>query len=490
MKNTIMGTLLVAFLVAVLAAASSGEIIRLKNGVELHGELVEFNAEQGVTVKRFDNGGIITLRWEHIVEADATAIKVAHGYGGMEVEPILVKAKRFLLATGDYVIGVPVESDRPGVVTLHRLGKNYPYLHSQVKDVETVEVEAQEVYTAQELYDRQVEGALPETALDHFKLAVFCESIAYYDRALEHFKMAAEQDPDFKPDVVAQKIGQMEVKQAEADATRLLNEIKNRLYKKQFERALAFCDDFAESFPDSRQMGELEKLKAKVLTKKTEFYQQKILTDYFSYLDIIARKVASDKEIKVEDALAYARDEMGGDVRKKLAGLYVMAEEDIETLWLNRKGGRARTVSYGSGTFLLGEEAKEVPEAESDEEEEEKEEEPATVDEKLKKKIEAIKKERAKQSKSRRSRLQIDDIGQKPGQWWRNSDTASRKQILVAFYAEKSGDMKIVRVRFRKCRQCNGRGWFESFSVNQDEDKKDPCPVCKTLAIERIVTYK
>ncbi len=490
MNKTLLGILLAALLVATLSTVASGEIIRLRNGVELHGELIEFNAEQGVTVRRFDNGGVITLRWEHIMEADATAIKVAHGYGGMEAEPILVKAKRFLLANGDYVIGVTVESDRPGVVTLHRLGKNYPYLHSQVKDVETVEVEAQEVFTAQELYDREVGEALPETALDHFKLAVFCESIAYYDRALEHFQMTVEQDPDFKPDVVAQKISQMEVKKGEVDATQLLNEIKNRLYKKQFERALAFCDDFAETFSDSRQMGELEKLKAKVLTKKTEFFQQKILTDYFSYLDIIARKVASDKEIRIEDALAYARDEMGNDVRTKLAGLYVMADEDIETLWANRKGGRARTVSYGTGTFLLGEEAKEVPEAESEENKEEEEEEPATVDEKLRKKIEAIKKERAKQSKSRRSRLQIDDIGQSPEQWWRNSDTDSRKQILVAFYTEKSGDMKIVRVRFRKCRQCNGRGWFEAYSVNQNEEKKDPCPVCKTLAIERIVTYK
>lgn len=475
---------------AFFGLSASGEIIRLKNGVELHGEVLEFDAERGVVVQRYDNGGVVELLWEHILEQDVEKLKVARGYGGMEAEPILIRAKRLLLASGDYVIGVQVESSRPGVLTLHRNGKNYDFLQSQVRDIESVEVEAQEVYTAQELYDQKVQESLPETALDHFKLAVFCESVAFYERALEHYTLAVEQDPDFKPDVVAQKIEQMQVKQSEADATALLNDIRNRLYKKQFAKAFTMCDTFEETYPDSRQMGELEKLRGRIAKKRHDHFKQKILTDYFSYMDRIAYKVAQNRELELEDALAYARDEMGADVINKLSEVYVMEVEEVTELWQNRRGGRSRTSTYGTGTFILGEEAKDIPETEAEEEGEEEAEQPATLDEKLKKKIEAIKKERAKQVGKKRSRLQLDDIGQTPDQWWRNSPTEDRQQFVICFFAEKSGEVKVQRVKFRSCHSCAGKGWFEYFSASEEEQRREPCPVCKTLGIVRIVTYK
>jgi hypothetical protein len=492
MKSTSAIAFLLLLGMVLLAGNASGEIIRLKNGVELHGELIRFDPEEGVTVKRFDNGGVVTLRWEHIIDADVKAIKTARGYGEMEAEVILIKAQRILLITGDYVTGVPVESARSGILTLHRMGKNYEYLHNQIKDVTIVEVEAQEIYTAQELYDQKVGEALPETALDHFKLAVFCESVAFYGRALEHFKLAAELDPSFKPGAVARKVEQMELKESEAAATSHLNEIRNRLYKKKFADALKKCDSFSESFPDSRQVGELEMLRAKIIEKRRIYYQQEILSDYFSFMERVATKVATNKELSLDDALAYTRDEMGPDIRKVLASSYDMEEEEIEDLWLNRRGGRLRSANYGTGTFILGADAKELPTTEEDEGEEKKEEkaEPTTTDDLLRKRIEEIKKERSKRAKQRKSRIQIDDIGLTPEKWWKSANTNSKTQLVCAFYAEKSGDMKISRVKFRNCSACNGKGWFEYFSSGDNKDAKEPCTTCKTLAIVRIVYFK
>jgi len=493
MKTAIYMAIATALAVLTLPAVGRGEIIRLKNGVELHGELTRFEPEVGITVERYDNGGVVRLRWEHIIDADVRAIKAAHGYSDMEAEAIMVRAKKLLLATGDFVIGVQVESTRPGVVTLHRHGKDYDYLHNQVKGIETVDVEAQEVYTAEELYEQKLKEVFPETALDHFKFGVFCESIAYYVRALEHFQLAAELDPEFKPDLVALKIDQMGIKQSESTATEMLSTIKNRLYKKQFKRALVLCDSFVEDFPDSRQMGELEKLKAQILTKRSAYYQQKILSDYFSYMEPIAFKIATERTLELEDCMVYARDEMGLDIQKKLADIYGMEIEEIEELWANRKGGRARTVSYGTGTFVLGEEAKTLPEknsgdAEGDEKKEQ--EKPSSLDERLKERLEKIKAEKAKLAKKRKTKLQIDDIGQSPEQWWRNAEIKTRKNFLTAYFAEKSGAVRVERVKFRNCHHCNGKGWLEYFSSGDEEDSREPCPVCKTLGIIRIVVFK
>lgn len=483
-------------LIAIAAITNSGEaeVIRLKNGMELHGEIIRFDAETGITFKRCENGGIIELRWEHLIEEDVIAIKAAHGYGDLEAEPIYVRAKKLLLATGDYVIGVQVESSHPGVVTLHRLGKNYDYVPSHIEDIENVEVEAQEVYTAQELYEQKIAESFPETALDHFKLAIYCESVTIYSRALEHYEMTAELDSEFKPNIVAAKIHRMGIKQSEKEATELLNEIRNRLYKKKFEPALKLCDTFARSFPQSQQLSDLDKLRSRIITKRHDYYQHKIMPDYFSWMGRIAYKMAADRSINLDDALSYARDKLGEDIKKKLAESYGMEMEEVADLWANRTGGMTRTATYGMGTFILGEQAKKIPEVLKEEDEEEDEtvgkKRPATLDEKLKQRIEELKKEREKQVKNRRPRLNIENIGQTKDQWWRNADNDSRKQFLIAFFAENSDDICYRKVRLRPCATCCGKGWFFYFFRSEDAPTQEPCYVCKTLGVERIVVFK
>ncbi len=469
----------------------SADVIRLKNGIELHGTLVSFDAEVGIVVERCDNGGIVALRWEHIVDTDAEEIKTAHGYGNMEVETISIRATRMLLDNGTYVTGVRVEPSRPGIVTLHRMGKDYDYLHDRIRNVETVEVEAQEIYTGQELYDRKVGAAPPETALEHFKAGVYCEAIAFYSRALEHFRMAAALDPMFKPKATAHKIEQIEIKQIEQEATRYLAEIRNRLYRKKFSRALEMCETFVRTFPFSRQKGELEALRAKILVKRRAHYQQLILTDYFTMIDRVAAEVAREDGLSLGDALAYARDEMCFDIKEMLARQYGMKIEEIEELWKNRKGGGLRTATYGTATFILGEQAHLLPAEAREPERKEKKNDPLTVDEKLKQKIEAIKKKRDEHAKRRVSTAQPPDaIGQSPEQWWRNSKVEWKKQLVCAFYAEQSGDVHVRRVRLRKCASCEGKGWFYYFPRGEDTKTRDPCLVCKTLAIVRVVYYR
>jgi len=491
MRSSVKNLLLVVFALSVLVLTGAGEVIRLKNGVELHGEVLAFDAMVGVVVKRCDNDGIITLRWEHIHDTDAEEIKSANGYGDMEVETILIRATRLLLDNGDFVIGVRAESSRDGVLTLHRMGKDYDYLHNRINGVETVEVAAQEIFTAQELYAQKISGALPETVLDHFKVGVFCESIAFYARALEHFQIAAEIDPSFKPKATAHKIEQMEIKRTEKEATQLLGEIRNRLYKKKFSRALEMCDIFLRTFPLSRQKGDLEKLHAKVMIKRQSHYQQLILTDYFTIIDRVAARIAKQSGLKLGDALAYARDEMCFDIKENLARLYGMEIEEIEELWKNRKGGGLRSATYGTATFILGEEAHLLPAETTEPERKEEKKEALTVDERLREKIEAIKKARDKNAARRVSVGQPPDaIGQSPEQWWRNSKVEWKKQLVCAYYAEWSGDVKIHRIRLRKCASCEGKGWFLYFPRGEEIKTSDPCPVCKTLGIVRVVYYK
>jgi len=482
--------LVAALGLAVFAGPAPGEIIRLRNGIEVHCEVLKFDAENGVTIRRCDNGGVVALRWEHIIDADVAALKAARGYTDMEPEPILIRAQRLFLASGDHVIGVQIESARPEAITLRRLGKDHTYLQSQVTAIETIEVEARAVYTLGELYEQKIGAAMPRTALDHFKLAVFCESVADYARALEHFRTAAKLDPGFKPDLVAHKIERMHVKQAETGATGLLDEIQNKLYRKKFALALELCDRFAADFQGSRQRGELENLRGAIAKKRHAHFQQQILGDYFIFMDRIAMKIASDRTISYGNAIGYTQREMAADIRAALAKRYGMEIDEIDDLWQNRGDAHLRSATYGAGTFILGNRSALLPREQQEREEKEEEKKAATADEQLRRKIEKLKQARALQlQQQKRFRSYLPDVGRTMVQWWLTSSVRDRKQHLCAYFAEYSDDLQIRRVRFPECATCAGRGWFEYFPRGEDVKTRDPCPICKTLGFERMVYF-
>ncbi|MHC4942634.1 MAG: hypothetical protein ACYTG7_06380 [Planctomycetota bacterium] len=473
---------------------AAGEIIRLKNGKELHCEILSSSEERGVTVKRLDNGGVLELRWEHMLPADAKQIKYACGYTGEEAEAVRIWAKRVWLRNGTFEDGLACESDRPGSICIRRKGRKYYFNARQVKDIENVELEANQVYTLDELFQQKLGEAAPETPLDYFNMGVFCESITFYTKALEMYAKARELDEAYKPDVMARKIRLMEAKLEEADATALLDDIKSLIYRRKFALALGRIAEFEADFPESVQTTDKDRLKAEALKKRHAFYQQRILTDYFTYMDRLASKIAADRAAVLDGALDFTAEEMGTSIREKLAeDVYKIPLEEVEILWEDRKGGSVRAASYGTGTFILGpERAKQMPEDREDalKEEEKEEEDATTLDERLKKRIEEIRKRKSKEKSKTKSRMRLEDIGRSPEDWWRNESAANRKRFIIAFYAEESGDMKIMRVKLNPCRNCNGEGWLEQISTTGEDEKKIPCELCKTLGVERTVFFK
>jgi len=484
-------------LTAILSSQASSEVIRLKNGVELHCEILDCSEENGLQVKRLDTGGVFDLKWEHILEKDVKAIMLARGYTDDEAKPILFKARRLWLRNGTYEIGIQIESDKPGMMCLQRLSKRYYFRPNEVKEMTFIDVEINEVYTLEELFQQKLGEKNPETAQDFFNIGVYCESVTHYTKALEMFETARITDENFKPDVINQKVRLLGDKIKETDATAHLDAVKKFVYRKKYSSALAKIDEFETLFPDSVQIGDKEKLKSKVLTKRQEYYQKKILTDYFTYMDNVARKVVMNKELTIDEVCDFAAEEMGDSIRKKLADYYQMTIGEIEELWTNRKGGGQRRSSYGTGTFILGEEkAKFIPvvdggKKEADDKKKEEVEKPLTLNEKLQKRIEEIKKQKQRGGKrGRNSRVRMDDIGRSPEDWWATESPSTKKRFLISFYSEMSEEMNIIKVTLNPCPYCGGKGWLEQINTDESENTKVPCEVCKTLGVERLIIFK
>ena len=111
------------------------------------------------------------------------------------------------------------------------------------------------------------------------------------------------------------------------------------------------------------------------------------------------------------------------------------------------------------------------------------------MDEKLKQRIDEIRKQQARSKGKKRSKIRMDEIGRSPEDWWKTESVMNRKRFLIAYFAEESGDMKIIRIRFNLCPHCSGKGFLERMSTGE-EDQKVPCEVCKTLGIERLVVFR
>src|SRR5262245_63567978 len=81
------------FTLLLAAAPSRAEALRLRDGTLLFGEVLA-HEESGVRVRRFDNGGVVDLRWDHLIPEEAERLREAYGYLDKENEGHRVLADR------------------------------------------------------------------------------------------------------------------------------------------------------------------------------------------------------------------------------------------------------------------------------------------------------------------------------------------------------------------------------------------------------------
>jgi tetratricopeptide (TPR) repeat protein len=477
-----------------LSMWAGGEIIRLENGVELHCEILEYNEEEGIRVKRLDNGGVFHLRWEHILDKDARAVKYARGYVDEEARPSLIRATRIALMNGSFEDGIKVKSARPGMLCLRRKGNLYYFRQHDITEIQWIMLEANEIFTPEELYNKRLEEKVPETAGEYFELGVYLESVKCYEKSIEIYRRAGELDPAYKPDVIDLKCRVLTARIKESDTTAYLDEVKKLIYRCKFALALERLDAFEEKFPGSAQRSYKEEIKAHALSRKHQYCRRKILTDYFTYMDRLAKQIALDEDMTLDAAMRFAQDDMGPAIRKKLAeDVYRISIEEVEALWAGRQGGSHRTYNYGTGTFILGPDRARRPLQEENEEEAPVEREtPVTLDEKLRARLEQIKLEHEARIKKKTLKFRLDPekAGYNPEGWWKLRGVQNKKRFLIAFYAEESQDMKILDIRFNECPRCCGKGVLISLSTTEMGYIVDPCGLCKTIGVERVVVFK
>jgi len=484
--------LAVLALVALLAVPAAAEIVHLKDGTLLHGEIIAFDEASGFRLRRVDTGGEVGLRWEHLPPEEVRRIKASRGFTGDEVQPWLVNVVHLVMKNGTTETGVLVEGGKPDSYTLRRRSGTDSFPRQHVRSVEPGRAEGLSIYPAEELYGViQAELGTPVNAAGQFEMAVACEGAGLYEQAREHYQAARELDARLKPDLIEQRIARLAVKIEDRAETAEIDAIRNRLYKKQFDEALQAVAAFREAYPASRQLGDLVLLEADIGRQREAHYAAKVISDYFSFLGKTINEVAREDGMTIGGAMELLEDGVHPEIVARLAETYRMTEPAIEALWQARSGGSVRTSGYGTGTWILGEE-RALHWVGADDEEDEAAVQPAETEEDLQKRIEEVLKKREEEAKKRAAtsastRALQEGITQ--DEWWASAANDDRVRWLTAYYAEFSGHLTVLRAKPRPCRQCNALGTVEALN-EKGEVEQAPCPVCKALKYERLVNFR
>jgi len=477
-------------LVILSAAPLAAEIVQLRDGTLVHGEIVSFDEASGITVRRVDTGGVVSLTWDHLPASEVKRIKASRGFTGEEVELYTVLATHLLLRNGTTETGLRVDSDREGYVALQRRGQVDSFPKNQVVSLQTGRVEGRELLTPDDLYLRLIDEV--GEAIDgvgHFNLALACEGAGLLELAQEHFLITRELDGQLKVELIRAKLAWLQIKIEDAAETEALADIRHRLYRKQFELCADLAAGFREQYPHSRQLSDLVELEREIERRKREHRGKGIASAYFTLLDRRVTRLARDEEVTLDVARELLESAVHEEIMISLGEDFRMPPEVVQELWDQRQGGSVRSFGYGTGTFLLGK-AKALVFGRFDGAEGDQDIQEADIEEDFDDLVERVKRQRQSQADrrqaARRGSSILDDEGLSPDEWWAAQPNEGKQRWLLAYYAEASGQLRVLEARARNCRRCDARGYIEG--TNEDDQVVQiTCPVCKDLKFERLV---
>jgi tetratricopeptide (TPR) repeat protein len=507
-------TLLIALLVAQdLPAQEAGAppappiMLPLQDGGILFGTILAHDPEK-LRFRRLETGGELDLPWSYLDPAEAQRMRLALGYVETEAEELLVDAERLELSDGSVLVG-HIESRSESDLRLKRAESTLTIPLDRIRGpITSVQVPALDVFTREELYQQkafELQGRLALSgrsgAEAHDQLARHAERLLDYARALEHYTRALELDPTFEGARLTQAIKRCQAKAALQEEVDALGEIDRFRARKDYERALAALADFPRRFPTSPLLEDWNRLKERVARAQERDLRAEIVERWHHWSLRLAQEAA--RKETYEEVLGYLDEKMSQDVLDKVrADVERIAPgilpDEVRRLWNERKGPAYRSASYGLGTWLLGEAAR----AELDAKEQGKTQDPnaapgpGTQAAARKKLEERIARYLENQKLARAAAEQEGSGAEAPQTFWAGWTSAGRKQWILAYYAEKSGDFRDIQPRFSPCRECGGTGQrdvlFTGSAIAGDKAGSVliPCQACRTIGIVRRIRYR
>lgn len=480
-----MARAVLALLLSGALLAAQDEVVRLKNGRMLVGQIIEKNAD-GFKLEKWDGSGVVAVRWTQVSEADRTRLQAGAADAAQAIK--LIDGIRVVTATR-IVEGVLVKEDSTNLHVKTRDSKTPIQIPiSAILAREKIRLPEIDIYTPEERLELKAQSIDPRNPDHLLDLAEFARGLGFADKSREYLNQALAVAPEDRKAAIERMI-------KEVDGKKALDEINRLIESAKFEDAATRADAWLQEYEGTeiakknadlvdrirKEAEEFQKNRDKVLGRKVVDQFPKLVQKYlkeYAELD------------KIDNAMRKA-EKASETAIKELKAKYEITDEDFSKWWTaaeKERANRKRRVSFGTGTWIVNngqdggwdsEDTRTSPQDQG-------------------------------------GRNPLDDLARQfgqggfPGQggqnrppkknqpdprkkiqtrqeWWETNSPATRAEFLEAYWASETEWVKKDKSVEKKCPNCNGTGYLKSLRGNKYVDIV--CPRCHTVGKEIDITY-
>jgi hypothetical protein len=480
-----------SWIAAALMLPLAAQGVQLKSGEFLVGEITD-PGEDSLTLRRFDNGGTLVLRWDQLTPGCAQRLKQLFSLAQDEEGEVMVAADivEYQLPAGgvERLVGKIVSENEKDIVVRSR-GALFPIPRLAIVRRTSGEAPALQVLTKDEFYGEQLQAVQPgEDADRHILLAEILLRVRDYDRAEQHLHQAEKLGNSKQPAALAGKlqlVALLQNSQAERDA---LDAIATCRARGEFVRGLQLIDEWERKYGTGKLKEAFGREKARFQLAREKALVRAIADTWYGSVLKLAQKKANENGVTLRVARTYAESELGKELRTLIGKAQNLTPDEVDGLWKKRLSKehagvlRKDKYYYGIGSWVLGatDILKDTVQGKAEKQDKER-----GAGGEMDREMERIARRLAEARRRAAQAQQNQDTDQYTEEdWWREAKPIERAAWIRAYYAEKSGDLTVIAAYVTPCTTCGGEGSIP-FIGDTGQPGKAKCHTCQGTRFKR-----
>ncbi|MHC4959521.1 MAG: hypothetical protein ACYTGN_14235 [Planctomycetota bacterium] len=469
---------------AAVAWAAPGDrpvAVELKNGKRIFGRVVESECSDDVLVIREIRSKVKrTVKWSDIKDKAAHKLRVDLGFeveareSGLRVAGVEITNKAGSTFQGVLLNAKTAQKD--GVYVLKRADGERRIRASDVRDgPREIMIDALEVYTPEELYERRIKEKPPETAEDHFQTGDFAAFVGALEAAKMHFEKVLEMgSKKFPESLVKRHLDRVNARLANAEAENALKLIRQHTWRKRWKQAAESIVAFKEKYKDDEDLTKaVDRLDASLKEKRQDYFTSAIPSTLRDSVKKLLAKKVREPDLSLKMAQDYAGGEAGDEESVTSQAVAMIGEklgitpEEVIEFWKLRRKRTVHKAFYRNGTFIVVDNLED-----------------------------ALAKAPKPPSGKNLPKPPKPSPIKTPDDWWRDKVKGRKyseaRDWLYAWWAENSNMVELMDPKKENCQSCAGKGWTQA--MVQTSQGSIPffnrCQNCYMAKHFRVVRFK
>jgi hypothetical protein len=529
-----------AGLVLLAAPACLAESLRLENGRVMHGTVDRaYVDDHHLRIQLFSTGGVVKVRWEHIIPEDRDRWQVDLGLKeSAEAQELKIDGHEVLFVNGDKKQGLvlnpeALDQGASAEVRIQMKGQPYAFPRGTIAKVTDARLDLALVYTPRQAYEIKRDQINPNNGQAHFDLAEYARAVGAYEEAYEHYGKAKE-DVEFLKTrdgkLLDSKLATLEILRKNKALQQDLEAIRLRIIAgknpaaafpaaaRAFLEARVEMQRLVKEVPDPKVQKEfrMSEIGLKIETERRAFFQNRLPQFVYAWLWKKADEKSKEKKVVDFDPTWTRQQRAAAEMQGTFEGAkQYFTRAILDDLWTYL------VESVGAGDMLKEIQAvMDKDPAKLTEEQKQRAVDLARMDKELrgqlldywtnrekrggyatsygtgsfivvKSDLKLVRKPpTSNKSGKGGNQSQAVDVIKTNDQWWEEVGSSDRARWLLSWFAEKGTFLEASRIWDDPCDACGGLGYKKVSQATTGEEEVERCRSCNGCKVIHKVRWR